>query len=231
MEWKPRTELGRQVAEGKITIDEIFATGKKIKEAEIIDRLLPGLQSEIIFIGGSPGKGGGIKRTPTRRTARMHRSGRRYRISAMVVVGNGDGYVGMGKSVSTENRLALEKATENAKLNVVPVIRGCGSWQCTCGEAHTVPVEIEGKSGSVRVKLFPAPKGIGLCVSNEAKKIMRLAGIKDIWTKRFGESRSRSNYAAALFDAFRKMNMMRLDARAPAKEAEDTDAYEDDEVA
>lgn len=220
-EWIPKTDLGKLVAEGKITMDDIFAAGKKIKEPQIVDRLLPGLQSDIIFIGGSPGKGGGIKRTPTRRTARMHRSGRRYRISAMVVVGNGNGYVGIGKSVSTENRVAIEKATENAKLNIMPVRRSCGSWECSCGEAHSVPVEIEGKAGSVRIKLFPAPKGVGLCVNNEAKKVMRLAGIRDVWTKRYGESRSRSNYAVALFDAFKKMNRIRLDARPAAKETEE----------
>jgi len=225
-EWIPKTELGKLVAEGKISMDEIFATGKKIKEPQIVDRLLPGLQSDLIFIGGSPGKGGGIRRTPTRRTARMHRSGRRCRVSAMVIVGNGNGYVGIGKSVSTENRVAIEKATENAKLNIMPVRRSCGSWECSCGEAHTVPIEIEGKCGSVRVRLLPAPKGVGLCVNNEAKKVMRLAGIRDVWTKRFGESRSRSNYALALFDAFRKMNIIRLDARPDAKEKEEV--YEED---
>ena len=221
MEWKPRTELGKQVAEGKITLEEIFATGKKIKEPEIVDRLVPGLQTDIIFIGGSPGKGGGIKRTPTRRTARMHRSGRRYRISAMVVVGNGNGFIGIGKAVSTENRVAIQKATEVAKLNIVPVTRGCGSWECSCGEGHSIPMEVEGKNGSVRIRLFPAPKGVGLCVSNEAEKIMRLAGVKDVWTKRFGESRSRLNYALAMFDAFKKINLMRLDARTPTQEREE----------
>ena len=221
MEWKPRTELGKMVAQGAITLDEIFTHGKKIKEAEIVDRLIPNLQSDIIFIGGSPGKGGGIKRTPTRRTTRMHRSGRRYRTSAMVVIGNGDGYFGLGKSVAVENRVAIAKATENAKLNIIPVKRGCGSWECVCGSGHTIPVQIEGKSGSVRVQLFPAPKGVGLCVNNEAKKMMRLAGIKDLWTKRYGESRSRSNYAMAVFDAFKRMNRLRLDSRTPAKVAEE----------
>ena len=220
MEWKPRTELGKMVAQGAITLDEIFTHGKKIKEAEIVDRLIPNLQSDIIFIGGSPGKGGGIKRTPTRRTTRMHRSGRRYRTSAMVVIGNGDGYFGIGKSVAVENRVAIAKAMENAKLNIIPVKRGCGSWECVCGSGHTIPVQIEGKSGSVRVQLFPAPKGVGLCVNNEAKKMMRLAGIKDLWTKRYGESRSRSNYAMAVFDAFKRMNRLRLDSRTPAKVAE-----------
>ncbi|HLC77009.1 MAG TPA: 30S ribosomal protein S5 [archaeon] len=229
MDWKPRTELGKLVAEGKITLDEIFAQGKKIKEPQIVDKLIPNLQTDLIFIGGSPGKGGGIKRTPTRRTTRMHRSGRRYRASAMVVVGNGDGYIGVGKSVAVENRAAIAKATENAKLNLMPVLRGCGSWECGCGEKHTIPVEVEGKSGSSRVRLMPAPKGVGLCVSNEAKKVMRLAGIKDMWTKRQGESKTRNNYIIAIFDAFKRMNMMRLESRAPAKEQEEK--YEEVEEA
>lgn len=221
MDWTPRTELGKLVAEGKITLDEIFALGRKIKEPQIIDKLIPNLQTDIIFIGGSPGKGGGIRRTPTRRTARMHRSGRRYRVSAMVVIGNGDGYFGLGKSVAVENRTAIEKATENAKLNIVPVTRGCGSWECGCGEKHTIPVKIEGKSGSVRVQLLPAPKGVGLCVNNEAKKIMRLAGIKDMWSRCFGESKTRNNYALAVFDAFKKVNIMRLEPRSAAKSQEE----------
>ncbi len=221
MEWTPRTELGKQVAEGKITLDEIFALGKKIKEPQIVDKLIPNLHSDIIFTGGSPGKGGGIKRTPTRRTTRMHRSGRRYRISAMVVIGNENGYFGLGKAVAVENRVAIDKATENAKLNIIPVRRGCGSWECACGGDHTIPVQVEGKAGSVRVQLFPAPKGVGLCMNNEAKKIMRLAGIRDIWSKRFGESKSRNNYTLAVFDAFKRMNRMRTDSRAAAKVQEE----------
>jgi len=219
--WKPRTELGKMVFEGAITLDEIFRLGRKIKETEIVDRLLPNLQSDIIFIGGSPGKGGGIKRTPTRRTARMHRSGRRYRAQAVVVVGNGDGYIGLGLGGSVENRLAVDKATENAKLNIFPVKRGCGSWECGCGENHSLPFTIDGKSGSVTVRLIPAPKGIGLCINDEAKKIMRAAGIKDVWSKCFGESRTRNNYAFALVDAFKKTNMMRIEAKQQSAEQEE----------
>ena len=228
MEWIPRTDLGKQVAEGKMSLDDIFALGKKIKEPQIVDKLIPNMHSEIIFIGGAPGKGGGIKRTPTRRTTRMHRSGRRYRISAMVAIGNGNGYFGIGKAVAMENRVAIEKATINAKLNIMPVKRGCGSWECSCGGNHTIPVQVEGKSGSVRVQLIPAPKGVGLCVNNEAKKVMRLAGVNDIWSKCFGESKTRNNYALALVDAFRKMNRMRLDSRPATKEADE--GYEEIEA-
>ncbi len=207
--WIPRTELGKAVAEGRITsMDEIFATGRKIKEPEIADKLLQ-LRSEIILVGSSSGKGGGKRRTPTKRTTRMHRSGRRYRVSALVAVGNGDGYLGIGRASSLDNRTAVEKATENAKLNIIPVKRGCGSWECACGGNHSVPYEIDGKKGSVRVMLKPAPKGIGLCISSEAKKLMQLAGVKDIWSKSFGATSSRINLAMAIFDAFRKINRMK----------------------
>lgn len=221
--WVPRTELGKEVMEGKITsLDEIFATGRKIKEAEIVDRLVPNLQSEIIFIGGSPGKGGGDQKTPTRRTARMHRSGRRYKISAVVVVGDGNKYIGIGKSAAIENRVAIQKATHDAKLNIIPVRKGCGSWECACGEEHSIPFEVEGKKGSVRVSLRPAPKGLGLCISDEAKKILNLAGVRDIWAKSFGETRSRVNYVGAIFDAFKKMNLIR--SEKPAMAAAETEA-------
>lgn len=222
--WTPRTELGKAVLEGKVTLDEIFAGGKKIKEPEIVDKLFPNLQSDIIFIGGSPGKGGGIRRTSTRRTARMHRSGRRYKVSALVVIGNGDGYFGVGKSESLEHRIAVEKATQEAKLNIIPVKRGCGSWECACGGNHSIPVEVQGKTGSVRVTLKPAPKGIGLAVYGEGKKIMRLAGIKDIWSKTYGDTRTRTNYVLAVFDAFKTINKMKFPgqpAKMPAQETEE----------
>ncbi len=205
----PRTKLGKQVAEGAISIDDIFKSGKKIKESEIVMKLIPTLQTDIILVGGSPGKGGGSRRTPTRRTARMHRSGRRYRASAMVLVGDSDGHLGIGKAASKENKLAMDKALEQAKLNIIPIKRGCGSWECACGGDHSIPVETQGKAGSVRVILIPAPKGIGLCANDEAKKLLRLAGIRDVWTKCFGQSRSRINYTMALFDALKRMNQMK----------------------
>lgn len=209
--WTPKTELGKAVFGGAIkSMDEIFEAGKKIKEAEIVDRLLPDLKSEIILIGGSPGKGGGIRRTPTRRTARMHRSGRRFTISAMVIVGNEDGYLGIGKSEANDNRTAIAKATQAAKLNIMPIRRGCGSWECGCGDEHSISQTVQGKAGSVVVILKPAPRGIGLCCSAEMKKMMKLAGIHDIWTKTYGERRTRSNLVISTLNAFKNLNRMKV---------------------
>jgi small subunit ribosomal protein S5 len=214
-EWKPKTELGVKANSGKITdIAEVFREGLKIRESWIVDKLLPNLKSEIIFFGGSPGKGGGITRTSTRRTARMHRSGRRYRISALVAVG-APGYIGLGKSSAKEHSVAINKATEAAKLNIIPIKMGCGSWECVCGKGHSVPAKAVGKSGSVVISLLPAPRGIGLCIADEGKKMMRLAGIQDIWTKTEGQSQTRYNYVWAIYDAFKSLNRIKIDFPEP----------------
>ncbi len=205
--WKPRTKLGRQVFERKITsLDEILEKGMKIKEPEIVDFLSPGMKSELVMIGGRPGKGGGIQRTPIRITAKMHRSGRRYTSSAFAIVGNGNGIVGIGKGRAKEGRLAVEKAIEKAKLNLIKVKRGCGSWECGCGGQHSIPFKVYGSSGSVKIKLMPAPRGVGLVMNDEAKKIMKLVGIEDVWVKSYGNTGTRINLIQAIFDALRKLH-------------------------
>lgn len=211
-EWTPRTELGRKVLSGEVTdIDTIFENGTKITEPEIVDVLIPDLKNDIILIGGSGGKGGGKRRTPSKRTTRMHKSGRRFRLSAMAVVGNGNGYVGVGKAHGPpgKHREVVEKALVKAKLGLIPVRRGCGSWECACGTAHSIPFQITGKSGSVKITLKPAPKGVGLVVMDEIKKVMRMAGIKDVWCKSMGQTSTRVNTIEAVFDAFSRSNKFR----------------------
>ena len=210
--WVPRTELGRKVYNGEITnIEEVFKLGYKIREPEIIDFLIPDLDSEIILIGGSPGKGGGIKRIPIKSTARMHKSGRKRSLHAMVVVGNRNGYVGYGYARGKDAKEAIEKATRVAKMNIISVRRGCGSWECNCGFPHSIPFKTTGKSGSVRVELIPGPRGLGIVASSEPKKVLELAGIKDVWLKSFGDTRTRHNFIYALFDAFKNLNKIRYD--------------------
>ena len=121
----------------------------------------------------------------------------------MVAVGNEDGYVGVGVGKAKQIREAIEKAIVDAKLNIVPVRRGCGSWDCSCNEPHSVPFKVRGKCGSVVVELLPAPKGVGLVAADVAKVILRLAGIKDIWTRTFGRTRTTLNFAKAVWIALR----------------------------
>lgn len=204
--WKPKTTLGKEVSAGAITsIDEILQSGRKILEPEITDRLVPGLQSELILIGGRKGKGGGIQRIPVRITATMHRSGRKFKSNAFAIVGDENGLIGIAKASSRESREAIKKAINKAKTNVIRIKRGCGSWECGCGEEHSIPYRTEGKSGSVRVVLMPAPRGLGLAADDESKKVLRLAGIKDVWMKTYGNTGMRINLITALFKALKNL--------------------------
>jgi small subunit ribosomal protein S5 len=187
--WEPRTELGRLVKEGKIrTIDEIFANNYIIKEPEIVDILLPGLKQELLAVN---------------LVQRQTHAGERNQFRAVVAVGNEDGYVGVGVGKAKQVRQAIEKAVREAKLNIIPVKRGCGSWKCSCDEPHSVPFVVRGKAGSVEVTLIPAPKGVGLVAGDVAKVVLRLAGIKDAWTQTRGETRTTLNFAMAVYNALR----------------------------
>ena len=189
-EWTPRTRLGRLVLEGKISsIEEIFAEGMKIREPEIVDMLLPDLQEEVIHIG--------IVQKQTD-------AGEKTRFKAIVVVGNGDGYVGIGSGKADQVRTAIEKAANDARLNITMVRRGCGSWECGCGQPHSLPFETVGKSGSVVIKIIPGPRGLGLVASEVAKVILRLAGIRDCWTRSYGQTRTVPSFAYAVYNALKR---------------------------
>jgi small subunit ribosomal protein S5 len=211
--WKPKTILGKKVLSGEITdIATVFSEGMKISEPIIVDILLPSLEKETILIGGMTGKGGGKKRTPFKRSSRMHKSGRRYKISAMTVIGNRNGYVGIGLAAGPagKNQEVMQKSLNKAKLSLIQIRRGCGSWECLCGTNHSIPFSVLGKSGSVRMTLLPAPKGVGLAVSDEVKKILRLAGISDVWSKSKGNLQMRANLARCTFDALKKLNAYKV---------------------
>lgn len=206
-EWIPKTQLGQRVLKGEFkTIDDVLRTGQLILEPEIVDYLVPDLKNEVIYIGGSPGKGGGIRRTATRRTVRMHKSGRRFKLSSVIAAGDERGVVGIGKASSREHKTAIEKALEQAKLNVIRVKKGCGSWECGCGEGHSIPFKARASCGSVEVSLMPAPKGVGIVASDPVKKVLKLAGIKDIWVKTSGNTHARSNLIYAVFQALKNLN-------------------------
>ncbi|MBR9707724.1 MAG: hypothetical protein GOV15_04775, partial [Candidatus Diapherotrites archaeon] len=126
-----------------------------------------------------------------------------------IAIGNGNGYVGLGQASGQNGRAANVKATRKAKLNIQRVRRGCGSWECTCGEPHTVPFKVKGKCASVSVELIPAPRGLGMKTGPTAKKILELAGISDIWIKTTGNTRSSPNFGKAVIDALNKTNTMK----------------------
>ncbi len=194
--WEPKTKLGKMVISGKIkTMHDAIDTGLPIRESEIVDLLLPGLDDEVIDVN---------------MVQRMTDSGRRVKFVITVAVGNNNGYVGFGQAKGKEVGASIRKAIDNAKLNIIEIRRGCGSWECGCGKPHTVPYQIDGKSGSVEIKLKPAPRGIGLATGEVAKKILTLSGIEDCWAFTKGKTRTTVNYAKAVFDALIKNAEMRV---------------------
>ena len=167
VEWEPKTKLGRMVKGGQVsTMSDALKTGLPIREPEIIDILLQDVNDEVIDVN---------------MVQRMTDSGRRVKFVITVAVGNNDGFIGFGQAKGKEVGSSIRKAIDNAKLNVIEIRRGCGSWECGCGKPHSVPFAVMGKSGSVEITLKPAPHGIGLATGNVAKKILTLAGIKDCW--------------------------------------------------
>jgi len=202
--WVPKTKIGEEVKSGKEkSIDNILENGKKILEQEIVDSLLK-LENDLILIGQAKGKFGGGKRRVWRQTQRKTKEGNVLTFSAMAVVGDKNGHVGLGHGKAKETLPAREKAMRIAKLNIMKIDRGCSHFDCSCNEKHTVPYVVEGKCGSVRIKLMPAPQGTGLVVGDECKKILRLAGIKDVYGATRGHVRTTFNLVKACIDALKK---------------------------
>lgn len=202
--WVPKTAIGRAVKSGdEKDIDSILDGGKKILEPEIVDSLI-NVESDLLLIGQAKGKFGGGKRRAWRQTQKKTKEGNVLTFSAMAVVGDRNGHVGVGYGRSKETLPAREKALRAAKLNVIKVKRGCGHFDCSCSEQHSLPFAVEGKCGSVRIKLMPAPQGTGLVTGDECKKILRLAGIKDVYGASSGQVGTTINLALACIDALSK---------------------------
>jgi small subunit ribosomal protein S5 len=186
-EWHPVTGLGKLVAAGEIkSIDQVLESGRPIKEPEIVDAFLPDLEDEVLDIA---------------MTQRMTDSGRRVQFRAVVIVGNRNGYIGFGQGKDVQVGNAIKKAIVKAKMNLVKVRRGCGN--------HSIPMQVQGTAGSVKVTLKPAPQGIGLVTGDISKKVLQLAGIKDTWTFARGQTRTTINFAKATFNALKATNMIR----------------------
>ena len=205
--WEPKTRLGEEVKSGKIKdIEEVLSNKRKILESEVVDSLLEGIKTDLISVGQSKGKFGGGKRRAWRQTQRKTKEGNIPTFSAMAVAGDGNGHVGIGYGRSKETLPARDKAIRKAKINLIKVGRACADFDCSCNELHSIPFKVSGKSGSVRVTLIPAAQGTGLVVANELKKILQMAGIKDVYSKTFGKKRTTFNLIKACVGALEKTN-------------------------
>jgi small subunit ribosomal protein S5 len=196
VEWVPQTRLGKLVKEGQVTtMNEALESGLPIRESKIVDALIPEIRDEVLDIN---------------MVQRMTDSGRRVKFRATVIVGNGDGFIGIGEGKDVQVGIAIRKAIDTAKMNIKGIKRGCGSWECGCGLGHTVPFSVKGKVGSVTVELKPAPRGLGLASGGTARKVLEIAGIKDVWARATGETRTTLNFARATYNALMRTTTMKV---------------------
>jgi len=160
-----------------------------IKEHQIVDAFLKEgtLEDEVIKI------------YPVQKVSS---AGQRTRFRAYQCVGDRAGHIGIGARVGKEVAIAIRASMIAAKLNIVPVRRGY--WGNRLGAPHTVPVKVTGKSGSVAVRLVPAPRGTGIVAAPLPTKILQLAGIDDVYTSARGKTRTGGNFIMATFSALRK---------------------------
>ncbi|MCE9652683.1 MAG: 30S ribosomal protein S5 [Nitrosarchaeum sp.] len=188
--WIPKTILGKKVAAGEInSIEEIIQDGLRIQESGIIKKLLPDLKSEVIDVGI---------------IQKMTSNGQSTRFKAIVATGNQNGYLGVGQGKSKQMRIAIEKATNQALLNVSPIKLGCGSWECRCDQKHSVPFKIRGKGGSVTIEIIPAPRGLGLVAGGKIKRLLELAGLKDAWTTASGSTPTMNSTSKAILNCLKQ---------------------------
>jgi small subunit ribosomal protein S5 len=153
-----------------------------------------------------PRKGGGRDRKPREakefeeailqidRVTRVVKGGRRLRFRLTVVIGDKKGRVGFGIGKSAEVMTAIQKAVVQAKRNLITVPMDKG----------TLPHEANAIFKSSRVLLFPAPEGKGVIAGGAVRKILELAGVKDVLSKSHG-SRNKLNVAVATFNALQSL--------------------------
>jgi small subunit ribosomal protein S5 len=193
--WKPKTKIGELVKSGQITtLEQVFATGKPIKETEIVDILLPNLEDKVLEIAS---------------VQRMTKNNRKQKYRATVIIGDRNGHVGIGVGKDVEVKPAIETGIRDAKKHMISVALGCGSQECNCNTRHSLPLKLEAKCGSAHIILKPAPKGVGISAGVTVRTVLELAGVKDMWTFSRGRTRDIYNMSLATYDALAQLNQLK----------------------
>ncbi len=145
-----------------------------------------------------------------RRVTRVTSGGRRMNFSVAVVAGDRKGRVGVGLGKSIDTASAVEKATREAKKNLIKV---------PLSAQMTIPHSVEAKYSSARIKLFPA-RGRGIVAGSSARAVIELAGIKDICAKYISGTKNRLNNARAVIEALKKLSKVSRATLSGAPKAE-----------
>ena len=144
------------------------------------------------------------------RVSKTVKGGRNMRFSALVVVGDEKGRVGVGMGKATEIPEAIRKANEDAKKHMVTVPL-CGT---------TIPHDAVGYYSTAKCVLLPAPEGTGVIAGGAARAVLELAGVKDIRTKSFGTTNP-INMVKATIEALRQLRSAEEVAKMRGKTVEE----------
>jgi len=132
-----------------------------------------------------------------RRTARMVAGGRRFSFRALVIIGNRQGKVGIGLAKGADVTIAVEKAVNQAKKNLI---------QVPITENKSISQMTEAKFGAAKVMLKPAPKGRGIIAGGAVRVICNLSGIENVVSKIIGRTTNKLANAEAAIEALRKLS-------------------------
>ena len=144
------------------------------------------------------------------RVAKVVKGGRTFRFSAVVVVGDGAGQVGVGNGKAAEVPDAIKKAIEEAKKNLitVPIV------------GTSIPHEFVGQFGSAKVMLKPAVEGTGIIAGGSVRPVIELAGYRDIRTKVIGTNNPR-NVVYATLEGLKSMQTIEQVAKKRGKRVDE----------
>ena len=144
------------------------------------------------------------------RVTKVVKGGRNFRFSALVVVGDENGHVGVGMGKSIEIPVAIKKGIEDAKKNLVKVSM----------VGTTVPHEIYGTFGTGKVLIMPAKEGTGVIAGGPARAVLELAGLKDVRAKSLG-SNNPSNMVKATINGLASLRTAEDIAKLRGKSVEE----------